>query len=261
VSAWRARLACLVLSAPDPRAAASAWAAVLGGQARGDEVLLDAGTRLVVERGAPALRQMRYEADGGVLEAAGAPGSVADLRDADGWPVSLSVVDAPTRTAPAGPMLGHVTLCSPDPDRAAATYEFLGFSLSDALGDLFRWLRCNDVHHSVAFTRGAAGVHHLAVEYPDRASFVDAIDRVAAAGLRVEFGPGRHMVGGNLFAYFRDAHGLRWELFCEIERIGPEGRPLPRLGDEDRARSVNVWGPQPPASFVREAGGPAPAAA
>jgi catechol 2,3-dioxygenase-like lactoylglutathione lyase family enzyme len=261
VSAWRARLAGLVLSAPQPREAAGRWAAILGGEARGDEVLLDADTRLLVERGAPALRHMEYEADAGVLAAAGAAGSRAGLRDPDGWELSLRAVDAPTRTAPAGPMLGHVTLRSPDLDRARAGYERLGFTPSDALGDIFCWLRCNDVHHSVAFTRGPAAVHHLAVEYPDRSSFVDAIDRVSAAGLQLEFGPGRHMVGGNLFAYFRDTPRLRWELFCEIERIGAGGRPLPRLDAGDRARSVNVWGPQPPESFVQDPGGPPPGAA
>jgi catechol 2,3-dioxygenase-like lactoylglutathione lyase family enzyme len=257
VSAWRARLAALTLSAPDPLAAAAEWAVLLGGRARGERVLLDAGTRIIVERGPPALRRIHFEADAGVLGAAGAPGSRADMRDPDGRHVSFSVVDAPTRTAPVAPMLGHVSLTSLDPDRSSATYEYLGFSLSDALGDSFSWLRCNDVHHSVAFKPGPPGVHHLGVEYPDRQSFVDAIDRVAATGLRLEFGPGRHMIGGSLFAYVRDRHGLRWELFCEIERIGAEGRPVPLLGPADRWRTVNVWGPQPPESFLREPGSPA----
>jgi hypothetical protein len=104
-----------------------------------------------------------------------------------------------------------------------------------------------------------ANIHHIAVELPDSAAFIAAIDRVVEKGGKLEFGPGRHMVGGNLFAYLRDRHGIRWELCAEMGRLDPD-RPPGLLTAEDRGRSVNTFGPPPPATFINEPGGPPPAA-
>ena len=251
----RGRLRSIALTAPDPAGAADGWARLLGGRADGARIAFADDTEVAVERGSEVgLREIRVEGRQELFAGA------VELRDPDGWDFRIERAEAIGSTAPSGPMLGHLTFVSPDPLGQRDFYEEQGFALSDALGDLFCWLRCGPAHHTVAFSRGGApALHHLAIELPDRASFVDAVDRATAAGSPIEFGPGRHLVGGNLFAYLRDPHGLRWELFCDLERIEDPDYVAPTRTAEDRRLSINVWGPPPPASFVDEAGGPGPA--
>jgi catechol 2,3-dioxygenase-like lactoylglutathione lyase family enzyme len=260
---WTAKLTDIVLTAEEPAAAAAYWAGLLGGVAWETEVALAGDTRIAVRRGPRAgLAEAGFQASPELVAAARATGApelhgAAGIVDPDGWRLRLDEVPEIVPLVLEGPTLSHCTLNSPDPNAQRRFYETLGFRLSDALGDVFSWLRCNPIHHSMAFSRHeVVAIHHLAIELPDRAAFIGAIDRVIAAGAKLEFGPGRHMVGGNLFAYFRDAHGLRWELCCEMGRIDdPDHVPVP-LTAKDRGRSVNTFGPPPPESFIQEAGGP-----
>jgi catechol 2,3-dioxygenase-like lactoylglutathione lyase family enzyme len=260
---WLGRLTEIELQAEAPAAAADYWAGLFDAEREGDDIVLDAGTRIAVRSGeGPALAQTVLAASDELLAALPAdehPDGGRAFADADGW--STRAVPAEPRAGlPAGPMLGHLTFRSPDPARQQAFYEGLGFRLSDALGDIFSWLRCSPIHHTVAYARAPEpGIHHLAIELPDRGALISAADRLAERGERVEFGPGRHIVGGNLFLYFRDRYGLRWELFTELHRIEDPDYEPHAFTAEDRARSINVWGVMPPESFLHEAGGPGPA--
>jgi catechol 2,3-dioxygenase-like lactoylglutathione lyase family enzyme len=256
---WNARLTELVMTAPDPPAAAEYWAGLLGGEPEGAAIHLHAGTRIeVVEGPVEALAEERFDAGPELMAALG---GAAEISDPDGWQLRFNAVEEVTAPPLDGPMLSHCTLNSPEPPRQRAFYEDLLFLLSDQLGDIFCWLRPNPIHHSLAFSAGdEANIHHIAIELPDKSSFIEAIDRVVAAGSQLEFGPGRHMVGGNLFAYLRDRHGIRWELCAELAHLDPDRAPG-LLTPEDRARSVNTFGPPPPQSFIQERGGPAPARA
>lgn len=247
------------MTAPDPTGAAEYWARLLGGEPDGASVRLHAGTRIeVVEGPMEALAEERFDAGPELMRAIG---GATEVTDPDGWLLRFNEVEEVTRLPLDGPMLSHCTLNSPDPARQRAYYEDLLFLLSDQLGDIFCWLRPNPIHHSLAFSAHAeANIHHIAVELPDKAAFIEAIDGVIAAGSKLEFGPGRHMVGGNLFAYLRDRHGIRWELCAELAYLDP-ARPPGLLTAEDRGRSVNTFGPPPPQSFIQEPGGPAPARA
>lgn len=263
---WSAKLTDLLLTARDPDEAVEYWARLLGGQAQDGRLLLGGGTSVIVREGTTeALAEIHFDASADVIAAAArrdgsVDGDVTKVTDPDGWVLRLERVDAVDELHVDAATLSHCTLTSPAPQRQRAWYEDLNFRLSDAIGDVFYWLRPNPVHHALAFSHGgAATIHHLAVELPDRASFIDAIDQVVALGGQLEFGPGRHMIGGNLFAYLRDRYGIRWELCAEMGRLAPDHTPG-QLAPDERGRSVNTFGPQPPESF-REPGGPAPAAA
>lgn len=253
---WNAKLTDIVLTAGDPGEATDHWARLLGGEAAGEQILLSGGTRIDVrEGGQEGLAEIGLEASPELVAAAG---DATELSDPDGWRLRLdAVAEVEPHTDPLpGPTLSHCTLESPAPRTQRDWYEQTGFLLSDELGDIFCWLRPNPIHHSVAFCRAQRpGIHHLAVELPDSASFIAAIDNVVAQGAVLEFGPGRHMIGGNLFAYLRDRYGLRWELCAEMNRFDPSREPG-RLTPSDRSRSVNVFGPVPPASFLEQSGGP-----
>jgi catechol 2,3-dioxygenase-like lactoylglutathione lyase family enzyme len=254
------------MTARDPAEAAPYWADLLGGEASDGALLLGGGTRIALVEGAcEALAEERFEAGAELFAAAEAAGATresagcATLIDPDGWLLRLSAVNEVAPVTVEAPTLSHCTLNSPSPARQRAYYHGLLFLLSDQLGDVFCWMRPNPIHHSLAFSaHPEANIHHLAVELPDSASFIAAIDRVVARDVKLEFGPGRHLVGGNLFAYFRDRYGIRWELCAEMGRLDPD-RPPGLLTAEDRGRSVNTFGPSPPASFINEPGGPAPA--
>ena len=250
---WPAWLREVVVRAPDPDGAARYYADLLGAAASGNVVQLGSGTRIVLEEGAPGLARTRLDVaadlDLGALDRS--RGDDGAVTDADGWQLWLEPRPAIAELASdSEPRLGHLTFLSPDPARQETFYRALDFRLSEALGTMFRWLRCNPIHHTLAYQRAPEPqLHHLAIELPDRAALVEACDRLARLDHAIEFGPGRHAVGGNLFAYFLDRHGLRIELFCELRRVSDPDEP-PLLHDEEfRVKSINVWGPKPPESF------------
>lgn len=180
------------------------------------------------------------------------------LHDPDGLLIELLVPRAPVPrpVSQAGYdliRLGHITRKSADPGTLAAWYQrVLGFRLSDRMGDDFFWLRCNRDHHAIALVRGAsAGTHHLALEAKSWEEMRRLGDYFLRQGVRIEFGPGRHGPGNNLFVYFRDPWGLRWEIFCEMARVDDEETYRPGYWDTaQRTVVVNRWGPMPPPSFM-----------
>ncbi len=118
---------------------------------------------------------------------------VCDVADhADAAPQA----DRPTK-------LSHVNLNCRD---NAATFEFfrdvLGFRLSDQTRQ-FRFIRCNADHHSLVLGfNDNANLNHIAFEMPDLDSVMRGIGRMRDHGYPVEWGPGRHGPGNNVFAYF-----------------------------------------------------------
>jgi catechol 2,3-dioxygenase-like lactoylglutathione lyase family enzyme len=149
--------------------------------------------------------------------------------------------------------LGHVNLKVPDPSNAASFFaDALGLRLTEQLGDMLFFLRVNSDHHNLAFRPAdAASVHHVAFEVQGWDSLRVICDHLAARGHQVEYGPGRHAPGHQLFLYVREpASGLRLELFTDMAHIDDEETYRPIRRDVDRKRSLNVWGPTPPPSFM-----------
>jgi catechol 2,3-dioxygenase-like lactoylglutathione lyase family enzyme len=149
--------------------------------------------------------------------------------------------------------LGHVNLKTPGPPAAAAFLsDTIGLRLTEQVGDALFFLRINSDHHNLALRPAdAANVHHVAFEVPGWDSLRVACDHLAARGHQIEYGPGRHAPGHQLFVYLRDeSSGLRLELFTDMAHIDDEDRFQPIKREVDRMRSVNVWGPTPPPSFL-----------
>jgi catechol-2,3-dioxygenase len=135
--------------------------------------------------------------------------------------------------------------------------ELLGFRWSDTVGDFFVFLRCNADHHAANFMASAKfqGMHHIAYEMRDPAHLITMLDRLAAHGYRLHWGPGRHGPGHNLFTYHKDPDGNTIELFTQLDVIHDESKgyweprpwhettPMgPRTWEVDLA-TVNAWGP------------------
>lgn len=149
--------------------------------------------------------------------------------------------------------LQHVTFKDPNPTKIQNFYrEALGLSLSDQLGERFYWLRHNHEHHSVGVSHAKTpGVHHIAYELKDWGEVKNLCDHFRAEGVPVEFGPGRHGPGNNIFIYVVGPAGIRFEFFTELAEIyDPNHEPKDWAGG--RTKNANTWGPQPPASFMNE---------
>jgi catechol-2,3-dioxygenase len=202
------------------------------------------------------------------------PGAAASIRisDPENNPLQLIVPDG-TFVEPmeAGPgirpfKLGHVaTRVAAVPHIQRFYEEQLGFRWSDSIGEDFVFLRCNADHHSVNFLRAARSgdLHHIAFELHDFLHTQRALDRLAQKNIPVQWGPGRHGPGHNLFTYHFDPDGHIIELFAGIDRMSNEGqgyfdprpwhthRPQkPITWDPADLSTANRWGTPPPETFM-----------
>lgn len=89
--------------------------------------------------------------------------------------------------------LSHVVLNSTDIDRTRDWYtEHLDFRLSDTLGGVMHFMRCNPRHHSFAVARGPhVAVHHISFEMRGVDEYMRGSGRVLRSGTRMVWGPGR----------------------------------------------------------------------
>jgi catechol 2,3-dioxygenase-like lactoylglutathione lyase family enzyme len=164
-------------------------------------------------------------------------------------------IDVPTPHELRPRRLGHVNLKAPEP-AAAATFwqQVFGLRLSEQIGENLFFLRIASEHHNVGLRPGGQGaLHHLGFEVGGWQQYQPILDRIAALGHRIEYGPGRHTPGNNIFTYLCDpSSGLRIELFADMAQIPDASEHEPkRWNPEDRfSQTLNRWGPLPPESFL-----------
>jgi catechol 2,3-dioxygenase len=142
--------------------------------------------------------------------------------------------------------LQHVVLASSNAARMLHFYcDVVGFRLSDrvldAAGELRTcFLRTDHEHHSLAiFQADSNRLDHHCYESADWNSIRDWGDHFASMHLPVEWGPGRHGPGNNLFVFVHDPDGNWVEISAELERVTPD-RPVGAWLHEER--TLNSWG-------------------
>jgi catechol 2,3-dioxygenase len=152
---------------------------------------------------------------------------------------------------------GHTTIAVPDIVASESFFcDVLGFIPSDRMyvsadgrsRDVAIWMRCNPDHHGLALIAGAPGLRHCAWELKNFSYLAVLGDHLAANGIKLEWGPGRHGPGNNLYTYHRDPIGNVHEHMADIERIYDDGF----LGRswELKPETLNVWGgPEPSAEY------------
>lgn len=157
--------------------------------------------------------------------------------------------------------IDHITIAVADAvtmrSTVLALQEGLGFRASDIVetspGDwLGVWTRAGELHHDLGFLRCRPGdtLHHLAWTMESFDHLKVAADHLARAGLELETGPGRHGVGGNLYAYFWTPSGNRYELSAEMPRL-PGSRIEPNVRSTVSFNSFSAWGIARPESFTK----------
>lgn len=147
--------------------------------------------------------------------------------------------------------LQHFNYLTADAPRAAEWYErVLGLGVSDWIGEGAVWMHADRDHHVVAFLdKGYTHIHHLAFELTDWGEIRVALDHLAQHRRPIAWGPGRHTMAQNLFAYCRmSEEELFVELYCDMEQLEPDHEP--RVFADDPHGS-NAWGILPPRSYFR----------
>jgi len=116
--------------------------------------------------------------------------------------------------------LSHVNLNTTDNDVSSAVLtEALGFRLSDET-KVFRFLRCNTDHHSMVMAFGGGPtLNHIAFEMPDLDSVMRGAGRMRDHGYPIEWGPGRHGPGRNVFCYFLGPEEIPIEYTGEMQQV------------------------------------------
>jgi catechol 2,3-dioxygenase len=209
----------------------------------------------LAERGVGA--EHRSDPHAGVARAlrfAAPSGLETELVVANGGPAYLNPGEAGSRRAIAPLDFDHITLKVPDP---GAMVDFLtgalGFSVSDEMRPapdtlVAAWTRAGDQHHDIAMFKGPPQqtLHHYALRLESFDHLKHAADLLAAAGVPIETGPGRHRVGGNVYLFFWAPGGNRYEFSAEMPRVGGGATRV----WTDLPTAFSTWGAMPPQSFA-----------
>lgn len=123
--------------------------------------------------------------------------------------------------------IGHVHLKVADLERALAFYHgVLGFEVTQRIGSQAAFLSAGGYHHHIGLNtwesrggspppRGATGLYHVAICYPDRPALADALRRLVDADHPLD-GAADHGVSEAL--YLRDPDGNGVELTVDRPR-------------------------------------------
>lgn len=261
----------LVLGTPDPQGMASFYNRALGYQARqvGGMLFARAPDRHLgfVEGPAKSLQSAGFAlpdaeeldrlrariAKGGWPSENGGTAFFSDavsVRDPDGTALSFGLPMVEGEAAGAAPnwpaRLQHVVMASRNPETVVRFFvEVLGFTVSDNVLDTEKglrtsFLRCSAEHHSFAvFKAPSEWFDHHCYEAADWNAIRDWSDHFSAEHMRLQWGPGRHGPGNNLFVFIHDPDGNWVEISAELE-IVDHGRPLGEWPHEER--TLNYWG-------------------
>lgn len=210
----------------------------------GFEVLDEGGHEAVAERQRSRgikVRELGDEAE--TLEVADPDGNVVQLHG--------SVSRSGEHTADSGrrPLrVQHATLSTHDMEAMVEFYVGLGFQISDRMGGVFTWLRSTIEHHSLAIVNGptSGGLDHYSWDLAEWEDFKTWADRLTDNGLQIQWGPGRHGPGGNLFLFVDDPDGNHIELSAEMERFFDDRATYQTRMWEPGPSTVNLWGGQVP---------------
>ena len=121
-----------------------------------------------------------------------------------------------------GVRIGHTHLKVADLERAIGFYrDVLGFELTQRYGRAAAFVSAGGYHHHIGLNtweseggspppRGATGLYHVAIRYPDRTALADALRRLMEAQVPLE-GASDHGVSEAI--YLRDPDGNGIELY------------------------------------------------
>jgi catechol 2,3-dioxygenase len=142
--------------------------------------------------------------------------------------------------------LQHVVMGSTQSETIVSFYsDVLGFRISDKVytdeGLLTAcFLRSDAEHHSFAVFRTSKILfEHHSYEVGEWNLIRDWADKFSKANVPIEWGPGRHGPGNNLFFFVRDPDGNSLEFSAELELCASDRTPGQWAHEE---HTLNAWG-------------------
>lgn len=142
--------------------------------------------------------------------------------------------------------LQHLVVATNDVHPMVRFYEnVIGAVLSDKVVDddgniTACFFRTDQEHHSFAIFRAPEKrLDHHCYEAENWNAIRDWADRAVALGISIQWGPGRHGAGNNLFVFIHDPDGNWIEISAELEFIEP-GKQTGIWRHE--TRTLNLWG-------------------
>lgn len=116
--------------------------------------------------------------------------------------------------------LTHVVINSNEFERQINFFvEILGFRVSD-ITERMTFLRCGADHHTIALAHGDfMSLNHAAFAMEDFDSLMYGSGRLLEFGHAIEWGPGRHGPGNNVFCYFIDPEGFAVEYTTDMDQV------------------------------------------
>lgn len=140
--------------------------------------------------------------------------------------------------------LGHLVVGTPEVAKTKELFvDGLGFRISDVVAGMAFFTRCSTDHHNLLIQPGPVPyLNHYALEHDD----IDAVARAASLYVRAHGdahvdGPGRHVIGGNVFWYMRDPSGTFFEYFTDMDAIVDDDA-WPVRDDWALEDSWSIWG-------------------
>lgn len=123
--------------------------------------------------------------------------------------------------------IAHVNLNARDFDASLRFFTAtLGFRVIDENAPLW-FLHCaNRDHSSIVLARtNLPTLNHVAFEMPELDSVMRGMGRMKENGYPIEWGPGRHGPGNNVFAYFCGPDEIPVEYTAEVEQVDESYMP------------------------------------
>jgi catechol 2,3-dioxygenase-like lactoylglutathione lyase family enzyme len=157
---------------------------------------------------------------------------------------------------------GHVVLHVCDHDRNVAwLQERLGMVASDymaipdapdrPIGSFLRFSRGRELvdHHCLLVLQAPKpAMHHISFELNDMDAVMTSHDYLMTRGYKLDVGVGRHLLGSQIFDYWRDPFGFRVEHYSDGDVVNDDHEPTTFTGS---AAETTQWGAEPPAEFFR----------
>jgi catechol 2,3-dioxygenase-like lactoylglutathione lyase family enzyme len=103
-------------------------------------------------------------------------------------------------------------------------------------------------HHSLLVTRNAdVGVHHSSFEMQDLDVLMGSHEWLESKGWRLECGVGRHLLGSQIYDYWRDPFGFRLEHYTDGDMVNDQY--VSQTFSGGGADETTQWGMKPPKEF------------
>jgi hypothetical protein len=153
---------------------------------------------------------------------------------------------------------GHAAIKTADLAGVSRWYHrHLGLLVSDDFyveepgRPLGRFLRCDrgarpvDHHSLLVLETGETKLGHAAWEVADFDDLMVGHDHLGRAGYRAYWGIGRHVLGGQIFDYWKDPLGFTVEHWTDSDLLAADVAPA----SHHVLNALSQWGPPPPADL------------